>query len=239
MVKADRPERPKRFYKSAQTEPAGDRWQVTLDGRVIRTPASAELAVPSLDLAEAIAGEWNGQGPEIDIQAMHLTRLANVAIDRTPATRAELVEQAVQYCETDLTCFLDGDPEIRAQQEAVWRRWREWAGKSLDIVLVPVEGLLAAPQPAASLDAVRRVAGGYDDFRLTGLAFACGLYGSGVLALAVCERALDADQAFDASIIDETIQAARWGLDSEAAAAQAGKRIESAAVGAWVAALST
>ncbi|MGB0262185.1 MAG: ATPase, partial [Henriciella sp.] len=78
--------------------------------------------------------------------------------------------------------------ELRARQDEAWRVWRGWAGRNLDVVLVPVEGIVAAPQPAASLNAVSAYAEGLDDYRLTGLSWACSLFGSAVLSLAVDQQ---------------------------------------------------
>ncbi len=234
----DRPERPKRFYSEAAAVPHAAGWSIALDGRPVRTPAGTALVLPCAGLGRAVAAEWQEQGTHVDIQAMHLTRLANVAIDRTPAARDALADEVVRYCETDLTCFLSPDPEVRDRLELVWRPWRDWAGRTHGIVLVPVIGLMASPQPAASLAAARAQAAGLDDFALTGLVFGCGLYGSAVLALALAGGALAANAAFEASVIEETIQNERWGEDAEAAAMRTAKRAESEALGAWFSALS-
>ncbi|MEM0985779.1 MAG: ATP12 family protein [Pseudomonadota bacterium] len=239
MTDASAKQRPKRFYEAVSVVADGAAWRVHLDGRPIRTPAGAFLVLPTEGLARAVAGEWESQGSHLDIQGMHLTRLANVAIDRTPETREALAENIVKYCETDLTCFLAEDATVRQRQDTLWKPWRAWAGQTLGVLLVPVEGLLASPQPAASLNAARAYALGANNFALTGLAFGCGLYGSALLTFAVAEGALDAQAAFAASIIDETIQAEQWGEDAEAMAAQAARAAESDALGQWLGALSS
>src|SRR3546814_12058446 len=53
---------------------------VLLDGRPLRTPAKALLILPTEPLAAAIAAEWQGQGEEVDPQAMPLNALACTAI---------------------------------------------------------------------------------------------------------------------------------------------------------------
>lgn len=233
---------PRRFYKTAtpvlQDEAAG-RWSVTLDTRPLKTPSKADLAVPGEALAAAIAAEWAGQGEYIDPATMPLTRLANVAIDRTPLTREALAEEVAKYTETDLVCHLaDGPTELRERQEAAWRPLRDWAGRSLNIMLVPVEGIMASPQPAASRQAAFDHALSLDDFRLTGLAWAAGLYGSAVLALAVERAEIDAETAFEHSRIDEAWQIEQWGEDAEAAAAAEARRRDARALGQLFRALS-
>lgn len=228
-------DKPKRFYKEAAVEGIYGGWTVALDGRTIKTPARAALCLPTQRLARSIAAEWNAQGERIDLMSMHLTRLANVAIDRTPETREDMADELARYCETDLICHIAEDPaELARREEQYWRPIRDWAGRELGILLVPVEGLLASPQPDASLEAARAVALSMDDFRLTGTMFACGLYGSALLALAVAEGQLGAVEAFEISRIDEVWQIEQWGEDEEAKVATEARRKEAKALETWM-----
>ena len=76
----------------------------------MRTPAKARLAVPSRALADAIAGEWEAQGEQIDPAIMPLTRLASIAIDLVAPRRDEVVAAIAKYAETDLVCYRAGHP---------------------------------------------------------------------------------------------------------------------------------
>ena len=136
----------KRFYKQVTTKQSGSAWRILLDGRPVKTPALAELAVPTQSLAEAMASEWAEQGDTVDIQGMHLTRLTNVAIDRTPSQREGMIDEVVKYCETDLLCFLAETPaDLRDRQISQWRPVRDWAGKHLDVVYS--KSLMACSRP--------------------------------------------------------------------------------------------
>jgi len=225
---------PKRFYKAATVEPQGDGWTIALDGRTITTPTRGALTLPREALAEALAAEWNAQGERIDLTAMYLMRLANIAIDHAPDARDGMADEVARFCETDLICHIAEEPEdLIALEEEHWAHVREWAGEALGVNLVTTEGVRATPQPDASLEAAREYALSLDDFRLTGLVHACALYGSALLAMAVCEGLLTSEDAYEMSRLDEAYQAARWGEDEEAAAATAGKRVEAAALGRW------
>ncbi|MEL7547171.1 MAG: ATP12 family protein, partial [Pseudomonadota bacterium] len=163
---------------------------------------------------------------------------ANVAIDRTPYTRLEMIEELARYAQTDLICHLEGnDAALRARQEALWTPWRNWAGKTLDIVLVPVEGIVACPQPDASLQAVRDQAGQLDAFSLTALNWATALFGSVILGFAVQSGQLAATDAHTLSHLDQDFQAERWGEDDEARAAKQSRAMDAEAVGRWFEAL--
>ena len=55
----------KRFYKDVSVSD-GAFYQVLLDNRVIKTPAKRALMLPTLALADAVAGEWRDQDGKID-----------------------------------------------------------------------------------------------------------------------------------------------------------------------------
>lgn len=224
----------KRFFTAATAGEIEGGFGVFLDGRPVRTPAGRPQAVPTLALAEAMAEEWERQDGVIDIASMHLTRLANVAIDRTPLTREDMEAEVGHFCETDLVCFLDpNNTGLRDRQNEHWRPMRDWAGQHLGIMLLPVEGVIASPQPATSLETARTHARALDDFRLTGLVYGCGLFSSAVLALATEQGRLDALEAFGLSRLEEDFQIEHWGEDMEAAAVANARRLEAAALGAW------
>lgn len=235
MTEIEETPKPKRFYKLATVDQMPGGWTVLLDGRGIKTPAREPLRVPTERLAKAIAAEWNAQEAQIDLNAMHLTRLANVAIDRTSEMRFEMADELARFCETDLVCHISEDEdELAEREEAHWAPLRAWAGQELDVILVPVEGIIASPQPDASLDAARHYALSLDDYQLTGLLYACGLFGSAILAMAVSEGELTAVDAFEISRIEEAWQNEQWGEDDEAKAMTAARRIEAKAIDTWL-----
>lgn len=231
-------EKPRRFYKTAEVAECDGGFSVELDGRPIKTPLKRTLAAPRRAVAELIAMEWSNQGDRLEIADMHITRLANVAADRTPQARDEMIEEAARYAETDLICHLAEEPdELVTRQEAAWAPLREWAGEALGVVLVPSRGVMSVGQPSASLDAVRLRAGSLDDWRLTGLNYGLGLLGSAVIALALEQGRIDADEAFSASRVDETFQTERWGIDEEAQHAAVRRHVEILALEAYFLAL--
>ncbi len=67
-----RPTLRKRFYKTAGVTQNGDLFEVTLDGKPVRTPSRRPLATPSRDLSQAIADEWQAQTDMIDPANMPL-----------------------------------------------------------------------------------------------------------------------------------------------------------------------
>lgn len=208
----------RRVYKTAETCGSEGRWGVTLDGRPLRTPARAELALPTAALASAIAAEWDAQQSEIRPATMPLFRLAATAIDRTGWQRDEVAREVAGYADTDLVCYrADQPPALIARQQAQWQPLLDWATARYDAALAVTTGIVPTRQSPVVLQAFAAAVAAQDDFRLTalhGLTTACG---SLVIALAVLEGRIGADEAFAASQLDETFQIEAWGEDAEAA----------------------
>ena len=205
----------RRFYSSvAVHRETADAWAVHLDSNRLNTPGRAALLLPTQALAEALAQEWRAQGETIRPDAMPLTRLANVAVERTPSNRAALALQLAQYGETDLLHHrAEEPPELALRQGLAWDPVLDWAEEALGLRLPVVAGVIAPVRDAARLAALAALE---DDFTLTGLAHGAALFGSAFLAFALQRGRLDAAQAFALSRIDETFQAEQWGEDEEA-----------------------
>jgi len=205
----------RRFYASVAVRAEEDgTFVVLLDGNRLNTPARVPLALPSRALAEAVAAEWSSQGDAVRPERMPLTRLANVAVERTPNTRTALAEQIASYGATDLLHHRADQPEELARRQAEsWDPILEWAETALGLRLPVAVGILAPDRDASHLGelALRE-----PDFQLTGLAHATALFGSAFLAFALLRGRLDAQEAFALSRVDETFQSEQWGEDPEA-----------------------
>lgn len=207
----------KRVYKEVTTVPAAGGWGIALDGRPMRTPGKNPLVVPSAPLAGAIAAEWDAQLDDIRPAAMPLTRLAATAIDRTASLRDKVIEEVANYAGTDLVCYhAEHPPALAARQQAAWQPLIDWATARYDAALAVTSGVIPTRQSPAALKAFAAAVAAQDDFRLTALHALTGACGSLVIALAVVEARLDADEAFAASQLDETFQIEAWGEDDEA-----------------------
>jgi chaperone required for assembly of F1-ATPase len=214
----------KRVYKTAAiaaTE-SGEGYVVTLDGKHLHSPGQQPLIVPSVALAEAIAGEWAGQGPEIVPTSMPLTRLVATATDRVAAQRRAVVEELMRFADTDLLCYRATEPvALAARQAALWQPLLDWAAARFGADLAVVAGLMPCPQPDAALAALRRAVEALDDFALTGLMVATAAAGSLVIGLALIEGRISGEEAFAVSQLDETFQIEQWGEDPAATARRA------------------
>jgi chaperone required for assembly of F1-ATPase len=208
----------KRIYHRAEPVPTAAGHGVALDGRLVKTPGSRDLVVPSPALAAAISSEWEAQHGEIRRESMPLTRLAGVTIDRDAAQREAVVRQVADYAGTDLVCYRAAHPPaLAARQQAVWQPLLDWAVERYAAPLTVTSGVIPSSQPAASLAAFTAAVAAYEDFALTALHAATAACGSLVIALALLEGRLDAAEAFAASQLDESFQIEAWGEDKEQA----------------------
>lgn len=233
------PARPRRFYKAVDTAPAGEGgFAVRLDGRTPKSPAGAPLRLPTLALAELCAAEWAAQGGTVEPASMPAVRLAFTAIDRGADARDALADEAARYAGSDaLAYFADAPEALVERQAALWGPWLDWSRDALGAPLLRAEGIVHRPQPPGALERVRALALEMDVFGLTGLAYACALFGSAVLAFAVARGALGGAAAHDLSRLDEAWQEERWGVDAEAAARTAGRLRDAELADRWFAAL--
>jgi chaperone required for assembly of F1-ATPase len=215
----------KRFYKEAAVVEADGDFSVTLDGRNIRTPAKAGLISPNRALADAIAVEWNAQGDEVDVESMSMMKFVSTAIDRVQPRRNAVVDQISAYANTDLLCYRAERPDdLVAMQNGAWQPLLDWCGDAYGAKLKTTMGVIPIDQDAGALSAVKDVVATHDDFALAALHELTTVSGSVVIALAVTAGRLSAADAADASQIDDTFQAEKWGYDKEAADNLAGRR---------------
>lgn len=228
----------KRFYKLATAEQSGECAVVRLDGRLLKTPAKAELRLPTFALAEAIAGEWQAQRDEIRPQSMPLMQLAATAIDRVMLDPSFASNDVVRYGDTDLLSYRADEPASLAERQAAeWQPLLDWFRDRYDVQMNVTAGIIAVAQPAELKPRLERVCAGLDAWRLTALHGATTNTGSVVLGLALLDGRLDADSAHRAALLDELHQVERWGEDAEAAARRAGLKADLQATARFLALL--
>ena len=117
----------KRFWTQTAVLDTDGGFGIGLDGRQVKTPAKAALAVPTRALAEAIVLEWDAQTELVDPTQMPMTRMANSAIDKVAVQRTEVADLLADYGDSDLLCYRAERPAglIARQAEACFTiSWR-------------------------------------------------------------------------------------------------------------------
>lgn len=212
----------KRFWKDVAIVSQDGGWGIALDGRPMRTPHRAPLAVASTALAEAIAAEWQAQGETIDPRAMPMTGFANAAIDLATPDPVVFAEPIAAYAATDLLCYRDDrDAALQAEQVAAWNPILAWAEAQFGVEFIITQGILPVDQPPATVAALRAATLGHDPWRMTALTPLVTIGGSLVAGLACIGQAFDPEHLWDAVSLDQLYQERRWGADAEAQAQRA------------------
>ncbi|NUQ18179.1 MAG: ATPase [Sphingomonas sp.] len=215
----------KRFWKEVTVEAEEGGWTVKLDGKPLRTPARAALVVPTQTLAKAIADEWRTVEGDVDPRAMPLTGLANAAIDRVAPERRAFAGGLARYAEADLACYRsDWPPELVSRQAAKWDELLAWARRRYDVDFSTTSGILHVPQPQATIERLDHAVAALDPFRLAGLSPLVTIGGSLIAGLAVLEKAMTPEAAWEAVSLDEHWQLEQWGADAEAEKALENRR---------------
>ncbi len=208
----------KRFYKEASVSTLDDGFGVKLDSRNLRTPGKQALIIPHLHIAQLIADEWNAQGEYILAETMAVTRLINVAIERTPDNRDGLISEVEKYAGTDLLCYREDNLRVLAERQTqLWDPVLAWAERAHGIILKPISGIVHMPQAQDSLSKAAEFAEQQNNIDLTLLAHFTASFGSAILAIALMEGYLTASKALELSRLDELYQIELWGQDEEAA----------------------
>lgn len=217
----------RRFYKDVTLGPVPGEvpgadprgWQVLLDGRGVKTVGGADQVIPALPLAEALAGEWRGQGEQIDPASLPLRDMADYAIDILGGNPEGAAEGLLAYAETDTLCYrADPDEPIHARQWALWEPLLTAFEAVHGITLIRVSGVLHRPQPTAALAVLKAKLLTLDPFALAGVEAMTKLAASLITALAALDATHEDEPRalWQAVCLEEEWQAELWGRDWEA-----------------------
>lgn len=209
----------KRFWTVAEAVEVAGGYGVQLDGRGVRTPANAELVVPTEALAREIAAEWDAQEGVIAPATMPVTRAANAAIDRVAPQQEAVAAMLAEYGGSDLLCYRAESPaELAATQAEAWDPLLDWAESALAVRLRTTCGVMHVAQDAEALERLHAQVRLLDIWALTAFHDLVSLSGSLVIGLAALRDHAPAEALWRASRVDEIWQQEQWGCDDDASA---------------------
>jgi len=105
--------------------------------------------------------------------------------------------------------------ELAKRQAAAWQPLLDWARARYHAALTTTVGVMAIDQDSNALARLRKAVEAENDFTLAGLHIATAISGSLVVGLALMEKEIDAERAWQVSHIEEHWQLERWGEDEE------------------------
>ncbi|MBB5720771.1 chaperone required for assembly of F1-ATPase [Loktanella ponticola] len=215
----------KRFWKSTAAVETEGGYKIELDGRPVKTPAKVLLVLPTAEMAAAVASEWDAQVDLIDPLTMPVTRGANAAVDKVSVQKDEVVEMLAAYGDSDLLCYRAvGPEELIARQADVWDPLLSWAKTRFDVTLTSAEGVTHVPQNPENLARLHAELDRMTPYQIAAAHDLISLSGSLIIALAVIDGFLSAEQGWDVSRVDENWQFEQWGEDEDARALESIKR---------------
>jgi chaperone required for assembly of F1-ATPase len=220
--------RRKRFYTKVGINEDASGHAITLDDKTVRTPSRNALTVPSRGVAEVMVAEWDAQQEFIDPLSMPVTRLANSVLDAisTEEQIAAVRDDIAKYFGSDLLFYRASHPDALIAREAeAWDPVLFWAAEDLGAHFILAEGVMHVSQPEQAL-AAARAALPTDSWRVAALHMVTTITGSALLALAFLRGRLSADEVWAAAFVDEDWNAEKWGLDEEAAARRAARKVD-------------
>lgn len=206
----------RRFYEEVSVGEAEGGFIVRLDAHELKTPAKRSLILPTVELAQLVADEWQAQETDIDSYSMPTMRLVSTALDRVAEVPEETAKAFAAYGMSDLLCYRAENPDKLVQkQAAAWDPLLDWVQIRFDISFEVTQSVLPVSQPV-DIEARLISIAGDDVFRLTGLAHMAAILGSAILAIAVDETHIDAGKAYELAFLDDLYQIDEWGADAEA-----------------------
>ena len=219
---------PKRFYKEAKAGPAEGGFAVLLDGKPVKAPSGKQLLFPTSDAAALSAVEYEAQVGEINPSKMPVTRLANTAVDGVADQVREVLADIRLYSSSDLVCYRSEGPEALCElQSLAWDPYLEWAKAAFGARFFLAQGVMPVEQPADALNAIGEALEKYaEPFKAACLHSMTSLTGSALVALAVAEGRVTAEQAWRDAHVDEDWTISQWGADEEATVRRAYRWLE-------------
>lgn len=205
------------FWKTVTVEDVEDGFTVKLDGRNLKTPAKAALVLPTREMANAVAAEWEAQVDEINPLSMPTTRSANASIDKVAIQHAEVADMLAEYGGTDLLCYRATSPEELIDRQAQqWDPVLDWCAETLEARLKPVSGVMFVSQDSDALNRLRARVHEMTNFELAAFHDLVSLSGSLILGFAATHQMRPIEDIWTLSRLDESWQEELWGEDEEA-----------------------
>lgn len=140
--------------------------------------------------------------------------------------RRAVIADMLMYAENDTICYFADYPEslVRLQQEK-WQPVLDWIN-GCGCSFQATRGLEVRPLTPQTAEYIKGRLALLDDESLAAFAKTAGGCRSVILAMAVLAGRLDAREAFDLAVLEETFQSKTWQKDEEARKAEENRRRE-------------
>ncbi|KAI9136979.1 hypothetical protein BKA69DRAFT_71704 [Paraphysoderma sedebokerense] len=205
-----------RFWKNVNLEDADSGFKIKLDSRPLKTPNGNTLVVPKNKplLANLIAAEWDAQEKVLKPNSLPLTSLVVRASDdfTHPELREDATTKIMKYLRTDSIFYQQPYPEpLVALQQKHWNPIIKWAQKTFNVDFNVTTGILGVKQPEESLEKMKSWVEQLSNVELACFERATITAKSFLIALALHNRFISAEEAAKAARVEVQSQINVWG----------------------------
>ena len=197
----------------------GVKYLITLDGRTLKTPARNPIHVPNLELALAVAAEWDAQLDTlkgIEPTTMPMTQMMFTAIDQISVDREPTMNTLLGYLPTDTALYFttEEDRILLGQQRQKLEPILRWLKRTFQVELKTSRGHFQGRlnHSEKSTQKVEYILSQLDPIALAVVQAVTLECKSLVMALAFTFRHLTLEQVKNASRLEEEFQVEIWGL---------------------------
>ncbi|XP_043274448.1 ATP synthase mitochondrial F1 complex assembly factor 2 [Venturia canescens] len=203
----------KRFYRRTNILASGDKFEITLDQRKLKTPKGKVFEVSSKPLALAVALEWDSQEDIIDRSNMHLTALCSTYLDNPHQhTRIDIANYIANYLETDTVLFHSSETdELFNVQAQKWDPIIQWFCDRYQVDITKTQSISPPDVPMETKATIIRHMVSYSEAALQGFLYSVDTLKSVILTMAVCDRKISVEEAVSLSRLEEEFQISHWG----------------------------
>lgn len=203
----------KKFYKEVDVITTDAGYQVTLNKSNVKTPLKNQLVLPTETLANAVAVEWDLQRENIIFALMPLTTLCFKATDK-PHEGPALVEHMTEFLRTDTVCYRAGpreDPQLHSLETSRWNPVTDWFSEHYHVHLALTTDIMLTPQPEQTISTIRSHLLKQHPWTLPAYHHSTTSLKSLVIAMAMLDGGLSAEEAIACSYLESDYQMDRWG----------------------------
>jgi len=206
----------KKFYKEANVKKEDNKYKIFLDDNELKTPMKNDLFVSSEKLANKLMTEWNEQEDEVLPHSMPFNRYANSIIDRVAPNKKMVLDELIEYAQSDVICYRDGEnSKLLKIQDEKWNPILDWFDKN-DMHFEVTYDVFPIEQDKKSVNNFEAKLNELSLDKLSLLYFASAISKSTLLSFAFMNNKISAEELFELSLLEELWQAEEWGKEEEA-----------------------
>jgi chaperone required for assembly of F1-ATPase len=200
----------KRWYRSIDVaQDVGDQWAVLLNGRYARTHRNNRLIVPTKAYALACAMEFENQTTFMIPHTMPLVEMAKIAIDRTPAERADLTDNIMAIFNCDSATMrgkIETHPALARAQAKVFDPMIAFVNKEFDVEIENCSDFWGSDQTDDTNDKIFQHINSLNPYQFITLDNITALGKSAIVGLNFLHNNINIEQALRGSLMEEYYQ---------------------------------